>query len=94
MTRTMSEETKAHLREIRAGRRARAAADRRHQDAQRDVDAWNAAHPIGTPVIRTDDFGAEHHHVTRSIAWVVCDHGSVMVDGISGGYLLSRIRAR
>ena len=56
------------------------------------ADRWNAAHPPGTPVVLTDNLGREHATRTRSIAWVVCDHVSVIVDGRTGGYLLDRIR--
>lgn len=60
--------------------------------AQCAADAWNATHPIGTDVYVTRDSGAVMRTRTRSVAWVICDHASVMVDGISGGYLLERVR--
>jgi hypothetical protein len=61
--------------------------------ANKAVAAWNAAHPAGTAVILTDDFGQEHPTRTRSEAWVVSgDTAVVAVEGRSGGYLLDRIR--
>ena len=92
MARPMSIETRAHLRELRSERTARAHAARRQDTAQREADAWNAAHPSRVPVIVTLDDGAQVATFTRSIAWRICDHASVLVDGISGGYLLSRCR--
>jgi len=57
------------------------------------VDAWNASNPSGTDVILTDDFGKEEKTKTRSEAWVLGGHTSVvMVNGRTGGYLLDRIR--
>lgn len=69
--------------------KARAAAQ---AELERKVEAWNRDVPVGTEVIRTDDMGEKHRTRTRSIAWIVCGHASVMVDGISGGYLLERIQ--
>lgn len=54
---------------------------------------WNDSVPVGADVIVTKDNGTEHRTKTRSDAWVVGDHTAVVkVDGISGGYMLSRIR--
>jgi hypothetical protein len=88
-------DTRSYLAEVRRERRgtsARQVAERKRAEAQAQADAWNAAHPVGTEVDRTDDHGNIHRTRTRSIAWVICDHASVMVDGISGGYLLSRMK--
>jgi len=61
--------------------------------ANKAAAAWNAAHPLGTAVILTDDFGQEHLAHTRSEAWVVSgDTAVVAVEGRAGGYLLDRIR--
>ena len=92
MARPMSLETRARLRELRSVRSARARAIREQETAQREADVWNAAHPPRVPVIVTLDNGAQVATFTRSIAWRICDHASVLVDGISGGYLLSRCR--
>lgn len=47
--------------------------------------------PIGTLVVLVDDFGRPHLTRTRSSVWEVSGHWMVMVDGRSGGYMLSRI---
>lgn len=69
--------------------------------AQRDADAWNATHPIGTLVTVRKDSGEVLETRTRSEAWTLgasC-HGPghtavVMVDGIAGGYMLDRVKPR
>ncbi len=55
--------------------------------------------PIGTPVIVTKDLGEQFETKTRSIPWMLgassrgAGHTAViMVEGISGGYLLERVR--
>ena len=54
---------------------------------------WNESVPVGSDVIVTKDDGTELRTKTRSEAWVVGDHTAIVkVDGISGGYNLSRIR--
>lgn len=45
----------------------------------------------GTEVIRVDDSGRPHLTRTRSGAWCIGDHNLVMVEGVSGGYLIERI---
>ncbi len=92
MTREMDLETRVYLRELRQARRTRERLARERDRLQARADRWNAAHPPGTPVVLTDDFGREHSTRTQSIAWVVCDHVSVLVEGRTGGYLLDRIR--
>lgn len=75
----------------------------RQRAARADQQAreWNEANPIGTPVnVRKDD-GSVLATRTRSEAWTLgasC-HGPghtavVMVEGISGGYLLDRVTRR
>lgn len=88
----MSAETRAYLRELRASRSAQKRTAKAHAAAQAEADAWNAAHPIRVPVIVTKDLGEQVATFTRSIAWRISDHASVLVDGISGGYLLERVR--
>lgn len=60
--------------------------------AYAECEAFNARYPVGTEVsVRRDD-GTVTRTVTRSRAWVlawVCP--VVMVEGIRGGYLLSRV---
>ena len=54
---------------------------------------FNEWYPVGTAVILTDDFGAEHHTNTRSIAWNLgCGESVVKVLGRASGYALDRIR--
>ena len=92
MTREMDLETRVYLRELRQARRTRERLARERDRLQAEADAWNAAHPPRVPVVVTLDLGAQFPTFTRSIAWIVCDHVSILVDGISGGYLLSRCR--
>lgn len=59
------------------------------------VAKWNAAHPVGTEVILTDDFGKKHATKTRSEAWVLLSGDAIInVEDRSGGYLLERIKAK
>ena len=91
----MDSDTRSYLAELKREKRgtsARQVAAIRLEEAQAEVERWNAAYPIGTEVDRTDDHGNVHRTRTRSIAWVICGHASVMVEGISGGYLLSRMK--
>lgn len=61
-------------------------------EQQQLVDEWKAV-PEGTPVIVTKDNGTEFHTKTRSMAWLLGEHTAViMVEGISGGYALERVR--
>jgi hypothetical protein len=62
------------------------------------VEKWKDV-PEGTPVIVTKDDGSEFHTKTRSIPWMLgassqhLGHTAViMVEGISGGYGLWRVR--
>ena len=51
--------------------------------------------PVGTPVTVTKDDGSKFETVTRSEPWEL-GHGEpvIKVDGIVGGYLLSRVKLR
>ena len=69
------------------------------QQAQAEGDAaaaaWNAAHPVGTEVIRyklINPMREPHRTRTRSEAWVL-GHGAVVVkvDGVAGGVLLESL---
>jgi len=62
--------------------------------AQKQADTWNDKYKFPTAVILTDDDNVEHETRTRSIAWVLCGHTVVEVDGRAGGYLLDRIRPK
>lgn len=54
---------------------------------------WNERNPIGTKVDVTLDDGAVKQTKTRSVAWLASGTPVVMVEGISGGYSLSRVQA-
>lgn len=60
--------------------------------------AWNAAHPIGTPVTRyrlVDPLEDPVETKTRSEAWLMGGHTAmVMVDGIAGGVLVESLRVK
>lgn len=54
--------------------------------------AWNDHTPEGSDVELIDDLGDRHRTRTRSVAWVIGGGVPVvMVEGRSGGYLLSRL---
>lgn len=55
---------------------------------------WNRDVQPGTPVVVTRDDGSTLETRTRSRAWDLCGTPVVMVDGISGGYALHRVRVR
>lgn len=62
--------------------------------AQAAVHAWNAEHPIGTPVRVRMTSGGIHRTTTRSAAQVLAGHSAVIwLEGIVGCYLLSRVTA-
>ena len=66
-----------------------------HAAACAAVDAWNAAHPIGTPVVVTLDDGSEIETTTRSRAGLIADRIPVVaVAGKYGNFVLSRVRAK
>lgn len=69
-------------------------AEKRTAAAQKKCDEWNATVPVGTAVDVRHDDGSITRTRTRSQAWVICDHASVLLDGISGGYLLERVTVR
>lgn len=57
------------------------------------VEAWNAANPRGTRVSVKKDDGKLYETRTRSEAWLLGGHTAVvLVEGISGAYLLSRCK--
>lgn len=64
----------------------------RSAKAQLEADEWNKKYNFPMEVILTDDDNKDHKTRTRSIAWEICGHASILVEGRSGGYLLSRIR--
>lgn len=60
---------------------------------ERDVQAWNAQHPVGTPVLAYPGTreGRALTTKTRSQAWLVGHSPVVLVDGYSGGIALTHI---
>jgi hypothetical protein len=63
-------------------------------DASEMCNEWNLAHPPGTAVEVTFYLGSKKRTVTRSIAWVLpSGHPAVLLEGISGCYSLTRVRA-
>jgi hypothetical protein len=62
---------------------------------RQQVEAWNAAHKIGDPVYVTLDSGQIKETVTTSEAQMLSGHTAVIwLEGISGCYILSRVRPR
>lgn len=62
------------------------------------IEEWKSV-PEGTPVVVTKDMGEQFHTKTRSIPWMLGassrDPGHtavILVEGITGGYMLERIR--
>lgn len=65
-------------------------AERRRQAAM--LASWT--HPAGTPVWVRRNEGPEEACFTRSAAWMVSGHASVLLTGISGSYGLEFVRLR
>lgn len=54
---------------------------------------WNNNYPEGTRVTVTRDDGSTFKTATKSLAWPLGDGTPVvMLQGISGGYLLNRVQ--
>ena len=67
---------------------------KRHANPQQAVDAWNKAHPIGTPVMVSKDRHEVVRGKTTSEAYVLGGHSAViLIDTIRGCYLLDRVTA-
>lgn len=62
--------------------------------AQKACDKWNGAHAVGIPVSVRRDGGEILETRTRSVAWELCGHASILVEGITGGYALERVNPR
>jgi hypothetical protein len=74
--------------------------DFRTKEAVASVEAWNKKYPIGTKVVVTRDNKESEITVTRSEAWMLGKSSThpghtavISVEGIAGGYLLSRVSA-
>ena len=92
--REMSIDTRVYLRELRSGRASRIRHDKEVEAAEAAAAAWNAAYAVGTPVDLTRDDGSILETRTRTPAWALSSGDAVVsVVGISGGYLLSRVKA-
>ena len=65
---------------------------------QEIVDAWNAKHPIGTPVTRyklINPLAEPVETLTRSEAWLMGGHTAmVMVEGQAGGVMVESCKPR
>lgn len=60
---------------------------------QAEADAWNARHRVGAEVELQHDNGSKVRTRTRSEAQVLSGHSVVVwLEGISGCYLLERVR--
>ena len=73
------------------------------KEQEQACEIWNLKYPIGTPVTVEMDSGEIRATTTRSVAWMLGAEPSrkdpghsavVLMDGISGCYLLSRVRAK
>ncbi len=63
------------------------------RELQLEVENWNLKHGIGVAVRVTKDNGTIVKTVTTSRAYLLSGHTPVvMVEGISGCYLLSRVK--
>jgi hypothetical protein len=71
------------------------AREAKRANMQKLCDDWNAAHPVGTQVLdRLDGRDAPQLTTTRSEAQILSGHSAVIwLDGVSGYYLLDRVRA-
>jgi hypothetical protein len=61
---------------------------------KRQCDAWNAKHAVGAKVSVRLDNGEVRETVTTSAAEVLSGHSAVIwLEGVSGCYLLDRVKA-
>lgn len=67
--------------------------NRRKEGAKREVQYWNDAYPVGTPVRYWPGLreGEGTESTTRSSAWILGEDAVVMVVGKSGGIALSHV---
>jgi hypothetical protein len=65
------------------------------KEQQQACEIWNLKHPVGCDVTVEMDSGEILATKTRSVAQMLSGHTAVIyLDGISGCYLLSRVRAK
>ena len=63
------------------------------RELELEVENWNLKYPIGTKVTVTFDDGSWRETTTTSLARILSGHTPVIfLDGVSGCYLLSRVR--
>jgi hypothetical protein len=94
---SLSEETKAAVKRRQGERGGTYRQALAFVRADREAAAWNAAHPIGTPVIVTPYRGCSADLLiktkTRSAAWPLPSGDPVvLIDGKAGGYVLSFVK--
>ena len=66
---------------------------KRYAGAEREARDWNVSVAVGSQVSVQLDDGSVLETKTRSEAWVLGGHTAVvLLDGVTGGYLLSRVR--
>ena len=59
------------------------------------AEIWNSRFPPGTPVTVIEDLGGQIETITVSEAWLLGGgHAVVKVNGLAGGYQLSRVIPR
>lgn len=62
--------------------------------AEKECDAWNRAHPVGTPVSLRKDNDQTVSTKTRSEAYVSdAGYPVIFLEGVTGYYLLNRVTA-
>lgn len=61
--------------------------------AEREAKEWNKAHRVGAKVSVKDDDGTKRETTTRSMSWEVGGHAVILLEGMTGGYLLNRVTA-
>lgn len=61
--------------------------------AEREAREWNQAHRVGAKVSVRDDDGKKRETTTRSMSWEVGGHAVILLEGMTGGYLLNRVTA-
>ncbi len=63
---------------------------------EKQVNDWNAKHPVGTPVTRyklISPLREPNDTKTRSEAWIMGGHSAmVMVEGVAGGVCLESVK--
>lgn len=64
------------------------------REMELEVENWNLKHEVGAAVVVTMDSGEDRATFTRSKAEILSGHTPVIwLVGISGCYILSRVRA-